>query len=168
MKRLLLDTNIYGEIIIDRELDLLISSYRKNHHNLIYGFSFIRKELRATPKTKKYGPRNLRVALLSLYDLIVGKHSLVVDETKLKSIAEKYYGMYRELGGSFGKEELMSDFIIVACASLKKMDIVVSEDDSTMLSELSLKAYSLVNKVLTLENPEFYGYVKLKELLLRA
>ena len=110
MKRLLLDTNIYGEIIIDRELDLLISSYRKNHHNLIYGFSFIRKELRATPKTKKYGPRNLRVALLSLYDLIVGKHSLVVDETKLKSIAEKYYGMYRELGGSFGKEELMSDF----------------------------------------------------------
>jgi len=56
--------------------------------------------------------------------------------------------------------------MIVACAAHKSMDLVVSNDDASMLSELSIRSYKLVNEILNLHNPKFIGYEELKKILL--
>ncbi len=167
MKRVLLDTNIYGEMAVDKDLFKLRQAYKIKRIAVVYGFPLIRKELKATPRTKSYHGGNLRIAMLSLYDEFIAYHKLRVDEEKLHSIALKYYEMYMKLGGNKSKDVLLKDFIIVACASQNNMDIVVSNDDASMLSELSLKAYQLVNKILELTNPNFIGYEEFKTMLLR-
>jgi len=167
MKRLLLDTNIYGELVVDKDLFKLREKLGRKKQDIIYGFPLIRKELRATSKGKTYSEgKKLRVALLSLYDEFVGKHSLVVDESQLKETALKYHDMYQSLGGNKAKSELLNDFMIVACAAHKSMDLVVSNDDASMLSELSIRSYKLVNEILNLHNPKFIGYEELKKILL--
>ena len=168
MKRLLLDTNIYGLLAGDPEASFLIELCElKKEHFLVYGFSLIRKELRETSKKKTFLGRNLRVALLNLYDKITGNHILIVEPHLLLGIAENYLTTYRLLGGNFSKNELLKDFIIVACASKKGMDIVVSQDDATMLSDLALRAYTIVNTNLQLNNPKFLDYNEFKALLRR-
>ena len=166
MKRLLLDTNIYGDMLLDKDLFVLKEKHKVKKENIFYGFSVIRKELRATSKDKSLGRRNLRVALLCLYDEFVGEHNLKVDESKLTDTAHKYYEMYKKLGGNLSKMGLLNDFMIVACAAHKNMDLVVSNDDATMLSELSLKSYQIVNQILDLHSPKFRGYEDLKKKLL--
>lgn len=166
MKRLLLDTNIYGEMVVDRDLFKLKEAHKQKKELVIYGLRLIRNELRATSKNKDHLGRNLRVALLSLYDEFVAEHELRVEEEELIKIARKYYEIYWELGGHKAKEILLNDYLIVACAAMKKMDIVVSNDEASMLSELSLKAYQIVNELLELKNPQFINYKELKSLIL--
>jgi len=165
MKRLLLDTNIYGEMVVDKNLSLILKCYKEKKNLIIYGFSVVRKELRDTPKTKLFFGKNLRVALLSLYDQCVKEHSLDIDENRLYLIAKEYYQKYRTLGGAKSFDILEKDYLVVACASHKDMDIVVSNDDSSMLSELSLKAYAIVNQSLKLRTPDFLDYDHFKDLL---
>ena len=167
MKRLLLYTNIYGEMVVDPNSSQLREAYPlKKVDILVYGFSLIRKELRQTPKTKKYLGRNLRIVLLSFYDEFVGGHTLKVDETVLYNLARQYYFAYKNIGGHRSEEELFKDYLIVACASQNGMDIVVSNDDSSMLSGHSLEAYHRVNKELKLKQPQFIDYDEFKALLL--
>ncbi len=59
---------------------------------------------------------------------------------------------------------LVSDFLIVACASVKEIPVVVSEDNHTLASELAIKAYILVNQHRNVPKPQFIRY---KESLLR-
>lgn len=167
MRRLLLDTNIYGEMVIDPKVSDLKEACKRRKDLMIYGFRLIRNELRATSKTRNHLGRNLRIALLSIYDEFVADHNLAVDEEELIKIARKYYDVYQELGGHKARETLFTDYLIVACAALKEMDIVVSNDEASMLSELSLKAYQIANELLELRNPQFINYKKLKSLVLR-
>ena len=51
-------------------------------------------------------------------------------------------------------------------AAKKALKLVVSNDDTTMLSELSLKSYQIVNQILDLHSPKFRGYEDLKKKLL--
>jgi len=106
MKRLLLDTNIYGELIFDRDFFKLKSSIEKK--DIVHGFKVVRDELRDVPKKVKVEGKNLRVGLLYLYD------------------------------------KIYNDFLIVACACINQIDIVVSEDNKSMLIENARKAYDLV------------------------
>lgn len=133
-------------MVVDKNLPNLRENYQKKKDFIVYGFSLIRKELRATSKTKLYNGMNLLVALLSLYDEFVRDKTLTVEEMELRKIAEAYYMAYRKIGGNYPEEELMADYLIVACAALKGMDLVVSNDHATMLSDYSLTAYSLVHK----------------------
>ena len=161
----MLDTNIYGLLIADNELLKIKVEYEKIRNEYpIYGLSLIRKELRATPKGKKHLNKNLRVAMLSLYDTFVGKHDLVVNEKDLLKIAKQYFKIYKDLGGGYGQKEMLNDFVIVAGAAEKDLDVVVSHDNGTMLSEIALKSYEIVNKKLGLKNPEFYDYLDFKDL----
>jgi len=80
----------------------------------------------------------------------------------MEKLAEQYYGLYWDLGGTFPKSEMMNDFLIIACASLKNLDIVVSNDTKTMFHELAIKAYTSVNKINRLKLPDFIGYEKFK------
>jgi len=165
MKQLLLDSCIYGEMVLDPELGVIQKAYHNTDIGFVYGFSLIRKELRNTPKNKRQSNKNLRIFLLSLYDEFVGERNLSVEESDLLTIAQKYYEQYRQLGGNFSLHELLQDYLIVACATKKKMDLVVSNDHVSMLSDISLKAYTLVNQNLSLKNPHFIDYKTFKALL---
>lgn len=164
MKNLLADTNIYGELVIDVQLGQIKDNLEKQSSVMIFGSPIVRTELRATPKKIKVSGRNLRIDLLSLYDILTHNRVLpVTNETE--KIADSYYEAYRKLGGAKGKKELWNDFLLVASASLKNMNIVVSEDEATMQAEYSLQAYALINSARKLASPQFINYKQLKELI---
>ena len=66
--------------------------------------------------------------------------------------------MYTALGGCLSQEKLLNDFLIIACSSIKNLDVVVSSDGKTMLSELAVKAYMLVNKTKGIPLPRLISY----------
>ena len=134
MKRLMLDTNIFGLLFADLD-------FHKLHHIIeekkevmkIYGLNLIRLELKGAPRR-----------------VIAGVN------------------VQASLGGGFTKEKLWNDFLIVACASVRDINIVVSEDNATMLNKIARNSYQKVNGSLGLRLPEFIGYKKFKNELLRT
>lgn len=162
-KKYLLDANIYGEMAVDVEIEQLKEGYESCRNIiLVYGIrEIIRKELRATSKDAKIGERKLRSNILGLYDILTGKHELSIT-TEHKQLADEYYKEYRKFGGSKSKELMSNDLLIVACASSKGMDVVVSEDERTMLTENAIKAYKFVNNINKKRTPRFIGYKAFK------
>jgi len=166
----MLDTNVYEFILkkLDKGmLDKLVAS----SEIIIYGNDLIRKELRDISKKKvdRVDKRiiKLRSTLLSIYDLLVGRHNYRVGDDMIK-LAERYFTVYKTLGGNISKENIIKDFIIVACASIKQLDIVVSEDNRTMLSELSVKTYEVVNMLEGKRTPKFIGFGEFTEEIRRC
>jgi|SRR3989344_6968560 len=162
-KKYLLDSNIYGEMVVDKRIEQLKEDYKIcSQIILIYGIKeIIRKELRATPKDAKIGEKKLRSNILGIYDIFAGKHELLLTEEH-KRLANDYYSAYREFGGSKSKDAMHSDLLIVACASCKEMDVVASEDEKTMLTENAVRAYNLVNSKNKIRTPRFIGYEEFK------
>ena len=83
-------------------------------------------------------------------------------------MAEAYYAEYKKNGGGQGKKKIMNDFKIIACASLGGMDVVVSTDDRTMLSEISKKSYAAVNDSKGLRTPGFWDYLRFRKAVLES
>ena len=162
MKRLLLDTNIYGELILDADFAKMKENVSQKY--VIHGFVIIRDELRDVPRDAKLYGKNLRIGLLHLYDELTKKAYPLTDE--ILRFADSYYQMYRSLGGSKAFSVMKNDFCIVACATLHQIDLVVSEDNKSMLVENALKAYEMVNAFHQQKTPGFLGYLNLKRLLL--
>ncbi len=162
MKRVLLDTNIYGLMVIDKDRDRLRDSIEQVKTVVIYGLPLIRKELRDTPKNIKVREVNLRNYLLRLYEEVTKGRTLNIT-LKEESLADAYFTVYREIGGIASKQELIKDFIIVACASINSLDIVVSQDHKTMVSEKALKSYAIVNKIKKINLPGFLNYEEFKK-----
>ena len=168
MKRIILDTNIYGFILKLDEPEKVEELIAKSDIR-IYGIGVIRKELRNAPKKStvydrsKKAVRNLRNSLLALYNTVTKKEYDV--SQKMTSLAAEYYTVYMEVGGKCMWEDMENDFIIIACASIHELDIVVSEDNNTMLSEESLKAYRIVNSLRKYRTPEFISYENFRRLL---
>jgi len=159
--RVMLDTNIYGFIAVEKNpADILERIATSNA--VVCGSTVIRGELRDTPKKKVVGRRKLRLRLLSSYDLLVSdKRNYDVNEL-IQKIAAEYNENYK---GSSSWKELENDFLIVATASFHGLDLVVSEDEKTMKSAEAIKAYEKVNKKYELRNPEFIGFQAFKESL---
>ena len=99
---------------------------------------------------------SLKVDLLRVYDDFVKKTYLL--EENIEALAQEYFQRYQQLGGGLSFEKLMNDFLIIACASLKNLSIVVSEDVRTMLSEIAIQAYQQVNETKKIPLPEFLSY----------
>ena len=165
MNRVMLDSNIYGEILIDKDVDLIKKRIAKPGL-IFYGNELVKKELKSSPKKSGSYAKNLRMDLLRLFDEIVKERVLVVTE-EMEKLAEKYYLVYKEVGGSFSKDRMMNDFVIVACATLRTLDLVVSEDNRTMLSCHAIKAYEIVNKLHSKRTPKFLRYKQFKEKIMR-
>lgn len=163
MKRVILDTNIYEFALKEIDKEMLYGLVKRKII-MIYGSEVIRKELRDIPKERyvRVGDKlnKLRNALLSLYDLLV-KMTYPTDE-KTRDLAEKYFISYRSFGGFAPKEKIIDDFLIVACASLKNLDVVVSGDTRTMLSSKALSAYKTVNAIEKAKTPGFIGFEDFK------
>jgi len=159
VKRILLDTNIYGKIIEQNDLDFVLENIAKSGI-IVYGCDVIAKELRKVSKDKVTisggKKKRLRNLILGLYHALVKKSLIVTDETY--EIANLYYATYKKLGGATSEEKLFTDFVIVALASRNNLDIVYSADTETMLSYLSLKTYDIVNTIRKIRTPNFKKY----------
>ncbi|MBI5389813.1 hypothetical protein HZB01_05545 [Candidatus Woesearchaeota archaeon] len=166
MKRLLLDSSVYGELILDEKtLGLLITLYAK-HEVVLYGNNVIRQELKDTPKKVKQDNKSKKMLLLQLYDSFIRKQNHNIPLGHLAEVlAQEYFKVYKLEAGSLSFEELVHDFLIVASASLKELDIVVSHDEKSLLSPPSLAAYKQVNQCNGLRNPQFYKYNAFKKVL---
>ncbi len=163
MKRILLDSNIYGNLALENNPEAILENLQQKKEYAFYGIrELIRKELRQTPKNIVI-PENvkLRLHLLHIYDAIVRDHELPVNE-KTYFLAEQYYQAYRIAGGKLGQDAIIKDFCIVACATQHHLDIVISDDSHSMLAEAAKKAYTLINTTLNLPTPAFYDYQEFK------
>ena len=167
----ILDTNVYGEILIEPNREKLVQKIETTKTFFIYGVDIIEKELSETPSHVKYKGEITRDVLHTLFNSIVDK--VITLSPIAKYLAEEYFREYEELSKKqsiaikFNKENLKIDFQIIAIASLHSVDIVVSSDKRTMLSELSQKIYSLVNKVNSLRTPELLEYKEFKGVYLK-
>ncbi len=158
----MLDTSVYGKLIEEPAVaDMLVKKIPDEF--VVYGGEVIRKELRETPKRKRLEGRNKRILLLALYSAIIRKdHHELTSNKLVETLAADYYAEYRRSGGSISGERLRNDFLIIAMSTIHQLDIVVSDDEDTMLSDNAVRAYSRTNKAYGLRNPAFKTYRKLK------
>jgi|SRR3989344_4048878 len=162
--RIILDTSIYGKIIEDAIEDKIVEKTNIHKHDLtIYGIRMVRSELRAAPKHSK-DRYDLRIALLKLYDALTKGRELQI-KPLASNLAILYYKGYRKNGGSVSWNDMKNDMTIVAEATISKLDIVVSDDNRTMLSRPAKKAYYTVNKEHNMITPNFIGYSEFKRKL---
>lgn len=153
--RVLLDTNVYGLIIMDSEPQIF--SGLKEKGIIVCGCTVIRQELRNIPRKNIVGKAKLRNATLALYDSLVDtKRNYAVTEI-VQTIALAYKENYH---ATHSWSEVENDFLIVATAALHNIDIVVSNDKKTMISEEAMQAYKTVNQKFELRTPNF---IKLEE-----
>ncbi|MBI5001985.1 PIN domain-containing protein [Candidatus Woesearchaeota archaeon] len=163
MKRILLDTNVYGRLMEDKEflsrLLILVPSFF-----VVYGSTIIRQELRDISKKAKFQGKSKRTFALSVYDAFIRKENHTLQNTDLiLLIAHKYFEAYKQKKGSFSFDELLVDFTLVALASFHKLDLIVSNDKRTMVSDKAKAAFSQVNTQYQLRTPEFYTYENFKK-----
>ncbi|MBI5332029.1 MAG: hypothetical protein HZB65_00490 [Candidatus Aenigmarchaeota archaeon] len=162
--RIILDTCIYGRIIEDRLEDKIIDRVNMYKHDItIYGIKVIRNEIRAAPKHSR-DRYDLRTSLLRLYDNLVKEHIIKL-RPLAGNLAALYYKQYVRNGGSVSSKEIINDMIIVAEATIEKLDIVVSDDNRTMLSVHAKEAYYTVNKEHNFLTPNFINYSDFKKKL---
>ena len=169
MRRILLDTNIYGLIADKKEAEEFKNLINKSN-SIVYGCSIVRKELRDVPKTNtiltNQGVRNLRNFLLTLYDSITKDHSIIINE-KTNMLAEKYLAYFIQITGKTAIEHLKNDFLLIACASIHKLDLVISNDNKTLLSIDAVRAYNFINIQEELSEMRIITYEEIKTLLKR-
>ena len=167
MKGVLLDTNVYGQLILDKAvakdmLDLMPSLL------LIYGSEVVRAELRDVSKKEKVEDKSKRMLLLNLYDALTQEEDRTYRTTPfIEILSLQYFDEYSKLEGKKGYEELRKDFVIIATASIHGLDVVVSSDTKTMLSDEAKEAYENVNDKNQLRTPQLLVYEELKGLLRR-
>ena len=139
-KKYILDANIYGEMVVDKEL---------------------RKELRNTPKKIRIEGKNLRNFLLILYDSFTKDHQLAITED-INKIADSYYTKYRELGGSKSKNEMTK--IIDDMNKFRTPEFIAYEDFKKILRKVYTVQNSSVDQFVVngssgniILNPNFGG-----------
>lgn len=166
MKRVIFDTNIYGNMIEAGEMSII----EKNIEEVLvnYGSVVVRRELRGYEGKRTVfhegKVRKFRALLLEAYDLLV-KKTYEVDE-KTDRLAEEYFITYKKLGGAKLREEITNDFLIVATAAIHDLEVIYTEEKEgstkTMRSPAALKAYEIVNELNGFKSPKFRSYEELK------
>src|SRR3989338_2243498 len=152
--RAMLDTCVYEHLALDENL---FSKFDRTKSVSVYGCKVIREQLRDTPMSKTVGGRKIRVLMLSVYDRLVGKHVLPAGDIS-SYLAIQYLNEYK---GNQSREKMLGDFVIVAVASIGKLDIICTEDSRTMASKDAIAAYTKVNDKNGLRYPKL---ITLKEI----
>lgn len=158
-----MDTNIFGLLVKELNIEQIGDQITSDKDFIIYGFPLIRKELRDTPKSEKLGRFSTRNLILNLYDKLT-KGRYLHDSLEIHQLAMKFYNTYRAFGGirSWHDTNIDVDFTIVACASKYKLDLVVSDDSKTLMSKPALKSYKHICIKEALWQPNFWKYSDLK------
>ncbi len=131
MITVILDTNIYGKIVEDKDGQQLVERMKADALLSVHNFRLIRNELRGAPK------------LLPIYDSLVSKR-LIQETRDIRDLAEEFFREYKSYGGTQRKKKILNDFKIIACAALVNCDIVYSEDRRTLRNPKAIKAYQIV------------------------
>ena len=161
MLRLIFDTNIYSSIAKDKDINKIVEKIKDEKEIKVYGYKIIKDEIKDIPKSIKYEKHKLRTFLINLYyDIIKEQYP---ESQNIKRLAEIYYKEFKKLGGKRSFNDLKNDFKIVACASIHKLDLIVSEDEKTLKGNIALKTYEEVNSRNSLRTPYFYSYKDLKK-----
>lgn len=161
MQRIIFDTSVYGKMIFDERVLLNVRNKIQSHEFLVYGTSIIRKELRATPKSIRKGSQKIRILLLNLYDSFIVKDNQNLKSNKLvEDLSGDYFLEYKKNGGALSNDAIANDLMIVATATIYHLDIIISDDERTMLSDKAVKSYTNVNKRYGLDNPIFKKYAQ--------
>src|SRR3989344_3251163 len=164
-QRVIFDTSIYPLLVDDKklsekELEEFQLKIKSDKSFQVFGINIIRRELK---NTFHYDPHLLRI-LLKVYELI--KEKEYDADRKIVDLAEKYYENYKSLKGRKSYKELETDLMIVACATLKNVDIVVLTDRETMsmdeIGKIFREAYHNVNVVEGHRDSNFWQYKDLK------
>jgi hypothetical protein len=151
MANVIIDSSTFGKIIKDRQWESLVRSIIQDRNFIVFNFRIIREELRKAPKQ-----------VLRIYDQIVSTN--MINETKeMTNLANEYYVEYKKNGGGKGKKNIINDFKIVACASIKNCDLLFSEDEGSLKCKNALSAYRLVNLKRNYRTPTFYNLLELKK-----
>lgn len=169
MKRILLDTNVYGKLVEDTFIFPLLLDRKKRNDIIVYGTDIVRKELRAIPKkAKDKNGQQIRLYALYVYDSLITKenHNLRLNNF-IETLAQLYLKEYKLNGGGVGESEIKNDFLIIACATLHNLDIVISDDKRTMLSTAALTAYKKVNQKQGFQNPNYIQYNVFRDRILK-
>jgi hypothetical protein len=152
MVNVIIDSCTYGNIIKDKkDGEKVAEGIIKDEQFIVCNFKVIRDELRNAPKQ-----------VLTIYDQIVSSN-IIQDSKEISGLAEEYYKEYRKNGGGKGKTNIIKDFKIVACASIKNCDLVFSDDNSTMKCKNALNSYKTINLKFNHRTPTFYSYSDLKK-----
>ena len=163
MLRLILDTNIYSSIAKDKDSKEIARKIKENNNLKIYGYKSIKNEIKEIPKSLKYGNQKYRTLLINLYfDLIKEQYP---ESQNIKKLAEIYYKEFKKLGGKRSFNDLKTDFEIVACASIHKLDLIIYDDEKTLKGNIAIKVYREVNLRNLLRTPAFYSYEDLKKII---
>ena len=153
--RVLIDTNVYEKLY---EYDLArVYALIESGKIIVYGCKVVRDELREIPPSVRVDGKSYRNQLLLLYGDLVGKHSFPV-ESVIEFLAEEYW---KEYNGGIPKRKIFSDFLIVATASIHKLDIIVSNDERSMKSNPAVKAYDKANQINSFSTPRFISIEEL-------
>ncbi len=161
-----MDTSFYGNLLLEPDKELLINKIKSTKALFIIGIDVIEKELYETPSHVKYRGETTQKVLLTLFDFLVDE---VVKLPPIAAyLAEEYFQAYRKQAKNkkllkYGEENLKTDFRIIALASLRAVDVVVSADKRTMLSDSAKKAYDEVNAKNSLRTPELVDYDAFKQ-----
>ena len=173
-KTYILDTNVYGELLIESESSEIIRRIEKDKSLNIYGVDVIEHELYDVPSDKKIKGRIFKETVLSTYRSLIDEELILSPIAKY--LASDYFKKYSELRKSgryykiidgkelkYNERDLKIDFEIIAVASLKGVDIVVSADKRTMLSKLASETYDAVNKINGLKTPKLVDYFEFRK-----
>lgn len=166
VERILLDTSVYGNIVKEPSFVRHVEELVEKGVLVVYGNKVIRDELRDTPKHILHLNRNFRILLLSTYDSFIRKenHSITIGPI-IETIAVQYHRAYKRFGGNLSLNELWHDFIIIASASFKELDLIISADVRSMLSKSAVEAYKQVNSENGLYFPRLLTYEEFKKRL---
>jgi hypothetical protein len=150
----IIDSCTYGKIVKNRDWELLVENIINDKKFIVFNFEIIRKELRKAPKQ-----------VLTIYDQIVSTNK-IFDNNKITNLAKEYYINYKNLGGGVGKNKIINDFKIVACASIKNCDLLFSDDRNTLKCKNALESYRIINLKKGYRTPTFYDINDLKKIYL--
>ncbi len=148
VEKAMVDTNVYQWLLEGKvgRLERLIEEGKL----VVFGCKIVRDELRNIPLDYTFEGKSLRNLLITTYDSLVGKRSFPVG-SEIEALAEEYYCEY---GGNISKKDILSDFKIVATATIHRLDIIISEDERTMKSNYALAAYTKVNSTKMYPTPK--------------
>lgn len=165
----IMDTAFYGQLLLEPDKERPINKIKTTKTFFIVGLDVIEKELFETPAHVTYRGESTRKLLITLFSSLVDK----VDRLPpiASYLADKYFQRYKAIAKRgkeakllmYGEPNLKIDFQIIAFASLKSIDIVVSPDKRTMLSALARRVYASVNARNGLRTPRLIDYSEFKK-----
>lgn len=166
MMSLFFDSSVYGELALDEHFLSEVSKH-VNVAFAVLGSEVVWEELQNAPAGKKikegkFKGMSLREFLATAYKLIVKRSETLLKTDLVEIVAAKYYVVYAKEAAKTGvaKKEgkLLNDFRIIASASLRGADFLVSADVASMLNADAVKAYGAVNGVFQLKTPVLLAY----------